>query len=67
VLDPAVEDFKNSARRFMERADAVLLPEAAVWQSSKPVFRMAPPEYVTRQVVMFVSELMGRGAIAGVE
>jgi len=26
VLDPAVEDFKNSARRFMERADAVLLP-----------------------------------------
>jgi len=67
VLDPAVEDFKNSARRFMERADAVLLPEAAVWQSSKPVFRMAPPEYVTRQVVMFVSERMGRGAIAGVE
>ena len=27
VLDPAVEDFKDSARLYLDRADAVLVPE----------------------------------------
>jgi hypothetical protein len=67
VLDPAVQDFKTSAQRLLERADAVVLPEAAVWQSSKPGFRIRPPEYVTREVVMFVSERLARGTVARVE
>jgi hypothetical protein len=36
VLDPSTQDFKNSAREFLDRADAVLLHEAPVdqtWQS----------------------------------
>jgi hypothetical protein len=67
VLDPRVEDFKASAQRLFERADAVLVPEAAVWQSSKPVFRMTPPEYVTREVVTFVSERLAKASLARVE
>ena len=30
VLDPARQDFKESAREFLERADAVLMPEAGL-------------------------------------
>ena len=30
VLDPAVEDFKESARYFLDRADAVLVPEGVL-------------------------------------
>ena len=41
VLDPATADFKNSAREFLDRSDAVILHEsgAAAWQavSLKPV------------------------------
>ena len=42
VLDPATADFKNSAREFLDRADAVILHEhgdGAAWQSVslKPV------------------------------
>lgn len=64
VLDPAVADFKESARRFLERADAVLLaggdgaavPEgvdASVW-AGKPRFGIAPPLYVSDELVAFV-------------
>lgn len=47
VLDPAVADFKDSARRFLDRADAFVFrraldkgrPElAVVWVSKKPAF-----------------------------
>ena len=65
VLDPGTEDFKNSAREFMDRASAVILhdrPEAtAAWKkvSLKPVagrqvFRITPPPYVTAEIVEFV-------------
>ena len=44
VLDPATADFKNSAREFLDRADAVILHETAgvarpAWQavSLKPI------------------------------
>src|ERR1700726_2044135 len=41
VLDPATEDFKNSAREFLDRAGAVILHDAgaSAWQSVslKPV------------------------------
>lgn len=64
VLDPATADFKTSAREFMDRADAVIVHESAgatEWQAvslkpvaDRPVFRIKPPEYVTRQIVDFV-------------
>jgi hypothetical protein len=64
VLDPATADFKNSAREFLDRADAVILHASsgdAAWQqvSLKPVanarvFRIAPPPYVTPEIVEFV-------------
>lgn len=66
VLDPANPDFKNSAREFLDRADAVILHDAAYesgWQSvslkpvaSRPVFRIEPPAYVTDELVAFVRE-----------
>ena len=67
VLDPATEDFKNSAREFLDRASAVILHEerngSIAWNdvslkpvASKPVFRIAPPLYVTPEIVEFVRE-----------
>jgi hypothetical protein len=64
VLDPATADFKNSAREFLDRADAVILHEAAgraAWQGISlkpvaecPVFRITPPSYVTAEMAEFV-------------
>jgi hypothetical protein len=64
VLDPATADFKNSAREFLDRADAVILHEShadTAWQAvslkpvtDRPVFRIAPPSYVTPEIVAFV-------------
>ncbi len=65
VLDPATEDFKTSAREFLDRASAVILhedtKEGLAWQgvSLKPVkartvFRITPPPYVTPEIVEFV-------------
>jgi len=65
VLDPSTEDFKNSAREFLDRASAVVLHDSktgeAVWQKvslkpvgDKPVFRITPPPYVTPEIVEFV-------------
>jgi hypothetical protein len=64
VLDPATEDFKNSAREFLDRASAVILhqsqPESA-WHgvslkpvAGRPIFRIAPPKYVTPEIAEFV-------------
>lgn len=64
VLDPAMEDFKDSARLFLDRADAVVMhgdAERAAWKSVslKPVkaiprFAITPPEYCTDEIVDFV-------------
>lgn len=60
VIDPAVDDFKDSARRFLDRADAVLVPEGASRENPMKlaegtmVLPMRPPIYVTREVVEFV-------------
>jgi hypothetical protein len=66
VLDPTVEDFKQSAQEFMDRADVVILHEAhatPAWRGislkaveGRPMFRVRPPEYVTPKVVEFVKE-----------
>ena len=71
VLDPDTADFKKSAQEFLNQADAVILHEGrtqtALWQdvslkpaAGKPVFRIAPPQYVTPQIVEFVRERLGK-------
>src|SRR5437016_6166418 len=57
VLDAGTADFKDSAREFLDRADAVVLHETngtAKWKvvsidalTQKPVFKIEPPAYVT--------------------
>jgi len=65
VLDPSTEDFKNSAREFLDRAGAVILHDRSrtglAWQgvslkpvAERPVFRITPPPYVTPGIVDFV-------------
>jgi hypothetical protein len=63
VLDPATADFKESAREYLDRADAVLLHagDEAAWErvslkplAAKPMFRITPPEYVPREVVDWI-------------
>ena len=64
VLDPSTPDFKNSAREFLDRANAVILHQASsgpAWQAvslkpiaERPVFRITPPHYVTPEIVEFV-------------
>ncbi len=69
VLDEANEDFKESARLYLDRASAVVVHEAAGgprWENvsakllhGKPVFRIQPPPYVTSELVDFVRERIG--------
>jgi hypothetical protein len=75
VLDPSTEDFKSSAREFLDRVSAVILhqgpAEAAGWQSvslkpvaERPIFRIMPPPYVTAEIVDFVRGSLASGAKA---
>ena len=70
VLDPAVEDFKPSALRYLDRVDALVVPEGAVveggWRgvsaglvAGKRRFEFRAPEYVTEELVAFVRERLG--------
>jgi len=65
VLDPATKDFKESALRYLDRADAVLLPELEIgrpeWSGVSlkliegvPRFQMRLPGYVTEEIAEFV-------------
>ena len=65
VLDPTVEDFKESARLYLDRADAVLVPEGVLgrpeWKGvslkllkGTPILTIHPPRYVTDEVVSFL-------------
>lgn len=67
VLDARTEDFKASARRFLDRASAVVLrsgnsaprldwPEAR----ERPIFHVRPPEYVSDDLIAFVRERLTR-------
>jgi molybdopterin-guanine dinucleotide biosynthesis protein len=63
VLDPNVADFKDSARRFLPQADAVLLSSGAGLPppidpsaAHTPQFRIAPPDYITDDVIHFVRQ-----------
>lgn len=66
LLDPSVEDFKRSARLFLDRADAILVPDgllaAPKWKEvslslvrNTPVLSMRPPVFLTPEIVEFVS------------
>ena len=72
VLEPGVEDFKESAKRYLDRADAVLVAEGElgrpVWKGvslrlveGTPVLAMRPPVYVTDEVVQFVRGRLNAG------
>jgi hypothetical protein len=74
VLDPGNEDFKNSAREFLDRAGAVIVHErsGAAWHgvslkpvAGRPVFRITPPEYVTGEIVEFVRGRIGERVSEG--
>ena len=73
VLDPGTEDFKNSAREFLDQAGAVILHDVggSTWQSvslkpvaERPVFRITPPPYVTAEIVEFVRSYVERAVKA---
>jgi len=72
VLDPGTADFKESARYFLDRADAVLVAEGELgrpeWKGvslklveGTPVLAMRPPVYVTDEVAGFVRERLRAG------
>jgi len=77
VLDHATADFKDSARLFLDRADAVLLRasgEGLVPQWSqvslrliagKPRFLVSPPNWIGDDLVAFVEQRLGAKAAAG--
>ena len=68
VLDPATADFKTSAREFLDRSSGVILHQpsgkvGSAWQdvslkpvAGRPIFHIAPPPYVTPEIVNFVRE-----------
>ena len=74
VLDPGNEDFKKSAREFLDRADGVVLHDSdgVSWRDvslkpvqGRPVFRIVSPEYVTAEIVKFVRRAVEPLATAG--
>jgi molybdopterin-guanine dinucleotide biosynthesis protein len=68
VLDFAIEDFKDSARRYLDLASGVVLHrpngrQEPAWPgipacriAGKPVFHIQPPGYLTAEIVDFVRQ-----------
>ncbi len=66
VLNPAQADFKMSAAKFLDHADAVILHEShdrqlawnvkALEEHGRAIFRIQPPPYVTSEIVNFVRQ-----------
>ena len=66
VLDPGVVDFKESAKRYLDRVDGLVMPEGAAvagWSGvsaklllEKRKFWMRPPLYCSAELVNFVAE-----------
>ena len=67
VLDPAVEDFKRSARRYVDRADVILMTrrsgDVASWPDSlrgvlqrSKVLYFEPETYISDELVQFVED-----------
>jgi hypothetical protein len=70
VLHYGVGDWKDSARLFVERADALVVtggdPAGLVWQGvpsrwteGKPIFRVSPPDFSSDELVEFVGRRIG--------
>jgi molybdopterin-guanine dinucleotide biosynthesis protein len=70
VLDYNTEDFKDSAREYLDRAHGVIVHESEIkkprWNQvslklleGKPLFRITPPDYVTAEMVSFVKQALG--------
>jgi hypothetical protein len=73
VLDPGVSDFKDSAMRYLDRVDAIVVPESdvqgAAWEGvslklleGKRRFVMRPPVYCGSDLVAFVREVLEKQA-----
>ena len=71
VLNPEVEDFKKSAQLYLDRADAILVPDGALgrpaWKGislklidGTPILGMRPPEYVTDEILEFTARRLRR-------
>ena len=69
VLDQSVADFKESARRLLDRADAILLATGSApcqaganlsTMSDKPHFAIAPPRYMSDELADFVRSRLTR-------
>jgi hypothetical protein len=69
VLDPEVADFKKSARHYLDRADAVLIPKDALddvhWADLSLTliqgisrFQIEPPIYSSPEFLSFVAQKM---------
>ena len=70
VLDPSISDFKPSALRYLDRTDALIVPEGAefgeAWAGvagvsrrmieSKRLFSFCAPKYCSVELVAFVAE-----------
>src|SRR5665213_1638291 len=65
VLDPSIADFKPSALRYLDRADAVVMPESTTeiaWKDVAPSlishaqrFSMTPERFCSAELVAFVA------------
>jgi len=65
VLDPSIADFKPSALRYLDRADAVVMPETSTeiaWKNVAPMliaraqkFSMTPENFCSAELVTFVA------------
>ncbi len=76
VLDPATADFKDSARLFLDRADALLLRSdtghlVPQWRGVSlrlaegiPHFTIAPPDYMSDAVIEFIATRLDEAAHA---
>lgn len=74
VLDPARADFKESARFYLDRADAILWSSAELpprqpratappegLPAGRPQFSIGPPEYISGEIVEFVRSRIAPG------
>jgi hypothetical protein len=74
VLDFANSDFKDSAREYLDRADAIVVRnnerDLPQWQGislkpvqGKPVFEITPPPYCTEAIRTFVLKQLAKAAV----
>ena len=70
VLDPSISDFKPSALRYLDRVDALIVPEGAVFAEGwggvstrmiegKRKFYFRAPDYCSVELAGFVAERLG--------